>query len=133
MRLGCVTLWDTGSPQTFTNSHALKSMKTALAAAVVCERRTPPRSWGGIGKSPPLQTDAGVFLSVQFFHNNLPTASLAVWVYVVSPEAMQQPVILGRDSWVRSSDRSYSTLALARVIAVQWGTSRFVTQGSMEL
>ena len=55
--LGCVVLLDTGSPQIFLNGQDLKSMKTAVAASVVCERRTPLRSWGVLGKSPPLQTD----------------------------------------------------------------------------
>ena len=45
-RLCC--LWDTGSPQTFINTHALESMKHADIAPAICECHTPPRSWGGL-------------------------------------------------------------------------------------
>ena len=47
VQLGCVALLDTRSPQTFINTYALKSMKRAGAASVICERHTPPKSWGG--------------------------------------------------------------------------------------
>ena len=80
------------------------------AASTICETQTPPRSWGGFGKSPPLQTSATVRLSVQFLHEDEPTASLAVWAYIVPPEAMQHDVLLGRDSWMRFGERSYRTL-----------------------
>ena len=89
VQLGCVDLLDTGSPQTSINAHALERMKRAGAASAICERHTPPRSWGGSAKSPPLQTSTAVRLSVQFFHDDHPTASLAVWAYVAPAEAMQ--------------------------------------------
>ena len=60
VQLGCVALFDTGSP--------LESMKRAGATSAICERHTPPRFWGRVSKSPPLQTSAAVRLSVQFFH-----------------------------------------------------------------
>ena len=59
VQLGCVALLDTGSPQTFINTHAVESMKCAGAASAICKRRTPPRSWEGVGNlrlpRPPLQ------------------------------------------------------------------------------
>ena len=110
VQLGCVALLDTGSPQTFINTHALQSTKRAGAACAIHERHTPPTSWGA-GKSPPLQSSTAVRLSVQFFEDDQPTASLAVWEYVVPAEAMQHNVLLGRDSWMRFNDRSYRTLS----------------------
>ena len=49
VQLGCVALFDTGSPQTFINTHALESMKRAGAASAICEQHAPSRSWGGFG------------------------------------------------------------------------------------
>ena len=110
VQLGCVALLDTGSPQAFINTHALESMKRAGAASAICEQHTPPRSWGGFGKFPPLQISTTVLLSVHFLHNNRPTTSLAVQAYVVLAEAMQHDVLFERDSWMRFNDRSYRTL-----------------------
>ena len=80
------------------------------AATTICETQTPSRSWGGFGESPPLQNSTAVRLSVQFLHNDQPTTSLAVWTYIVPSKAMQHAVLLGRDTWMRFSERSYSTL-----------------------
>ena len=96
VQLGCVALLDTGSPQTFINTHALESMKRAGPASAICERHTPSRSGGEFGRSLPLQTSTTVPLSVKFFHDDRPTASLAVWASVVPEEAMQHYVLLGR-------------------------------------
>ena len=59
------------------------------AATTICETQTPPRSWGGFGGSSPLQTSTAVRLSAQFLHNDQPTASLAVWTYIVPSETMR--------------------------------------------
>ena len=75
VQLGCVALLDTGSPQTFINTHAAEIMKRVGAASAICERHTPPRSWG---KSPPLQTSVAERLSVKFFRDDQPTASFTV-------------------------------------------------------
>ena len=48
---------------------------------------------------------------MHFFHDDQPTASLVVWAYAVSSEAMQHDVLLARESWMRFHDRSYRTLA----------------------
>ena len=79
-------------------------------ATTVCETQTPPRSWGGFGKSPPLRTSTIVRLSIQYLHNDQPTTSRAVWTYIVPSEAMQHAVLLGRDIWMRFRERSYRTL-----------------------
>lgn len=51
---------------------------------------------------------------------------------VIPSEAMQHTELLGRDSWVRSSDRSYFVrLVLARAMSVPWEISRYRPQGSM--
>ena len=110
VELGCVALalLDTGSPHTSMFSHAMKSMKTAVAASVVCELRTPSRPLGVLGKSPPGQTNIVVYSS---FTMACQTASLVVWAYVVPSEVMQHAVLLEHGSWMPSNGRSYRTLA----------------------
>ena len=98
MQLEYIALLETDSPQNFINARAFDSMKRVSAVSVTCEGHPPPRLWGDFGKSRPLETSGTVGLSVQFFHGDTPTASLAVWAYVVPYEAMQHDVILGRDS-----------------------------------
>lgn len=43
-QIGCIALLDTGSPYTFINIPALKSLKRAGAASVIFKRHTLPRS-----------------------------------------------------------------------------------------
>ena len=86
-------------------------MKRAGAASAICQRHTALNSPGGFGKSPPLQTFTAVRLSIRFFQDDQPTAPLAVWAYLVQAEALQHDVLLEHDSWIRSNDRSYRTLA----------------------
>ena len=50
-------------------------------------------------------------MTIQFYHNNKPSASLAVWMYIVPNKTMRCLLLLGRDSWMRSLTRSYQTLA----------------------
>ena len=49
-------------------------------------------------------------MTVQFLYNDTPSASLAVWMYLVPNETMRRPILLGRDSWMRFHSRSYQTL-----------------------
>ena len=63
-QFGCVALLDTSSPQSFITRNAWEHMVRSAAATIVCETPTPPRSWGGFGESPPLQTSTAVRLSV---------------------------------------------------------------------
>ena len=103
---GCVALLDTGSSQSFITRNDWDNVVQSGAATTVYETQTSPRSWGGFGESLPLHTSTTVRLSVQLLHNNQPTASLAVWTYILPSEAMQHAVLLGRDSWMRFSERS---------------------------
>ena len=75
----CVSLLDSGSPQTFICESMWEHMKQVGAASDVCEITTQPRVWGGFGDSTtPLTTRKSVRLIVQFLHNTDRSASLAV-------------------------------------------------------
>ena len=50
-------------------------------------------------------------MPIQFNHNGTPSASFAVWMYIVPNEFMRCPLLLGRDSWMRLHSRSYQTLS----------------------
>ena len=65
---------------------------------------------GALWSIAPEQSSTAVRWSVPFLHNDQPTASLAVWTYIVPSEAMQHAVLLGRDRWMRFSECSYRTL-----------------------
>ena len=110
MRPTDLRLLDTGSPQTINRRDVLDRMISVGAASSACEQPSSTRSWGGFGESAPLRTATHIRLSVQFFHEKEPTYSLAVWACVVPPPVMQHAVLLGRDSWMRFSTRSYRAL-----------------------
>ena len=74
-------------------------------------RSTPPRSWSGFGSQELLNTNRQARLTIQLYHNDAPSASLAVWIYIVPNKTMRCPFLLGRDSWIRFHSRSYQTLA----------------------
>jgi len=105
-----VALLDTGSPQSFITATAVEQLKASQAATDACERHSSPRSWGGFGTSAPLSTSVSIRLSIQFMRLQSPTAALAVWACVVPAGTMQHPILLGRDSWMRFEQRSYTTL-----------------------
>ena len=107
----CRALLDTGSPQSFIHQGAFEQMVATGAADESYVRSTPPKSWSGFGSGEPLNTNRQARLTVQFYHNNTPSASLAVWIYIVPNKTMRCPLLLGRDSWMRFHSRSYRTLA----------------------
>ena len=109
----CRALLDTGSSQSFIHQGAFEQMVATGAAVESYGRSTPPRSWSGFGSHEPLNTNRQARLTVQFYHNNTPSASLAVWIYIVPNKTMRCPLLLGRDSWMRFHSRSYQTLAPA--------------------
>ena len=74
-------------------------------------RPTLPRSWSGFGSQESLNTNRQAPLTIQFYHNDAPSASHAVWIYIVPNKAMRCPFLLGRNSWMRFHSRSYQTLA----------------------
>ena len=112
----CVSLLDSGSPQTFIRESMWEHMKQVGAASDVCEITTQPRVWGFGDSTTPLTTRKSVRLSVQFFHNTVRSASLAVWAYVVPDSTMAHALLLGRDSYMRFDKRTYCTLPPIRNI-----------------
>ena len=106
----CRALLDIGSPQSFIHQGAFEQMVATGAADESYVRSTPPRSWSGFGSQEPLNTNRQARLTVQFYHNNTPSASLAVWIYIVPNKTMRCPLLLGQDSWVRFHSRSYQSL-----------------------
>ena len=75
-------------------------------------RSTTPRTWSGFGSRQLLSTHRQARMTVQFNHNGTPSASLAVWMYIVPNETMRCSLLPGRDnSWMRFYSRSYQTLS----------------------
>ena len=109
-RCKLVALLDTGSPQSFITTDAVEQLNASWSATDECERQNSPRSWGGFGTSTPLSISVSIRLSIQFKHHQTPTAALAVWACVVSAGTMQDPILLGRDSWMRFERSSCITL-----------------------
>ena len=85
-------------------------MKHNSAGLDACERHAPPRFWGGFGESPPLLTSTSDRLSIQFPHGDTPFAELAAWACIVPAGTMQHPVLLGRDGWMRLTQRTHTIL-----------------------
>ena len=106
----CRALLNTVSPRSFIHQGAFKKMVATCATDESYVRSTPPRWWSGFGSQEPLNTDQQARLTIQFYHNDAPSASLAVWIYIVLNETMRCPLLFGRDSWMRFHSRSYETL-----------------------
>ena len=109
-RYSLVALLDTGSLQAFISAEAGARIKHNSAGSDACERHAPPRSWGGFGKSPSILTSTSDRLSIQFLHGDTPVAELAAWVCIVPAGTMQHPVLLGRDGWMRLTQRTHTIL-----------------------
>ena len=110
-RFNCRALLDTGSPQSSIHQGAFDKMVATGAADASCVRSTTPRMWSGFGSRQLLSTHRQARMTVQFNHNGAPSASLAVWMYIVPNETMRCPLLLGRDSWMRFHSHSYQTLS----------------------
>ena len=110
-RFNCRALLDTGSPQTFIHRGAFDKMGATGAADASCVRSTTPKTWSGFGSQQLLSTNQQARMTIQLNHNGSPSASLAVWMYIVPNETMRCPLLLGRDSWMRFHSRSYQTLS----------------------
>ena len=91
-------LLDTGSPQSFIQQGAFEQMVATGAADESCVRSTTPKSWSGFGPQELLSTNRQARMTIQFYQNDTPSASLAVWIYIVPNETMRCPLLLGRDS-----------------------------------
>ena len=109
-RFNCRALLDTVSPQPFIHQGAFDQMVATGAADASCVRSTTPRTWSGFGSRQLLSTHRQARMTIQFNHNGSPSASLAVWMYIVPTETMRYPLLLGRDNWMRFHSRSYQTL-----------------------
>ena len=110
-RFNCRALLETGSPQSFIHQGAFDQMVATGAADASCVRSTTLRTWSGFGSRQLLSTNRQARMTVQFNHNSTPSASLAVWMYIVPNETMRCPLLVGRDSWMRFRSRSYQTLS----------------------
>ena len=110
-RFTCRALLDTKSPQSFIHQGASDQMVATGAADASCVRSTTPRTWSGFGSRQLLGTHRQARMTIQFNHNGSPSASLAVWMYIVPNETMRCPLLLGRDSWMRFLSHSYQTLS----------------------
>ena len=97
-RFNCRALQDTGSPQLFIHRGAFDQMVATGAADASCVRFTTPKTWSGFGSQQLLSTNQQARMTIQFRHDGSPSASLAVWMYIVPNETMQCPLLLGRDS-----------------------------------
>ena len=110
-RFNCRALLDTGSPQSFIHRGAFDQMVATGAADASCVRSTTPKTWSGFGSQQLLSTNQQARMTIQFNYNGSPSASLAVWMYIVPNETMRCPLLLGRDSWMRFHSHSYQTLS----------------------
>ena len=110
-RFNCRALLDAESPQSFIHRGAFDQMVATGAADASCVRSTTPKTWSGFGSQQLLSTNQQARMTIQFHHNGSPSASLAVWMYIVPNETMRCPLLLGRDSWMRFHPRSYQMLS----------------------
>ena len=110
-RFNCRTLLDTGSPQSFIHQGTFDQMIATGAADASCVRSTTPRTWSGFESRQLLSTHQQARMTIHFNHNGSPSASLAVWMYVVPNDTVRCPLLLGRDSWMHFHSRPYQTLS----------------------
>ena len=87
-RFNCRALLDTGSPQSFIHRGAFDQMVATGAADASCVRSTMPKTWSGFGSQQLLSTNQQARMTIQFRHDGSPSASLAVWMYIVPNETM---------------------------------------------
>ena len=73
----CRALLDTGSPQLFIHQGAFDQMVATGAADESYVRSTTLRSWSGFGSQELLGTNRQARMTIQFYHNDTPSASLA--------------------------------------------------------
>ena len=101
---------DTRSPRTVVSADAVDELKACNAATDMCERHGDPRSWGGFVTFSHLTNSGPFHLCVQFLRGTFPAAALALQACIVCPGTMQHPILLGRHSYMRFEQRSYTTL-----------------------
>ena len=106
----CRALLDTGSPQSFIHQGTFDQMVATGATDESYVRSTTPRLWSAFGSEELLSTNRQARLTIQFCHNDTPSASLAVWMYIVPNKTMRCPLLLGETTGCAYT-RSYQTLA----------------------
>ena len=74
----CRALLDTGSPQSFIHQGSFDQMVATGAADESYVRSTTLRSWSGSGSQELLSINRQVRMTIQFYRNDAPSASLAV-------------------------------------------------------
>ena len=109
-RFNFCALLETGSTQSFIHEGDFGQIVATGATDAFYVRSTTPRSWSGFGSRQLLSTHRQARMTIQFCHDGTPSASLAVWVYIVPNEIMRCSFLLGRDSWMRFNLRYYQTL-----------------------
>ena len=82
----CRALLDTGSTQSFIHPGAFDQMVATGAAEKSYVQSTTPRSWSGFGSQELLSTIRQARKTIQLYHNDTPSASLAVWMYKHRPQ-----------------------------------------------
>ena len=90
-RFNCRALLDTGSPQSFIHQGAFDQMVATGAADASCVRSTTPKTWSGFGSQQLLSTHQQPRMTIHFNHNGSPSASLAVWMYIVQRDNAMPP------------------------------------------
>ena len=90
----CRALLDTGSPQSFIHQGAFEQMVATGAADDSYVRPTSPRSWRGFGSQELLSTSRQARMTVQYYHTDTPSTSLAVCIYIVLNETIRCPLLL---------------------------------------
>lgn len=80
------------------------------AARSACETYTSLCTWAGFGGQAPHSASKHARLNVNIFHGNTPGTKLTVWSYVVPPIIMENPILSGRNSWLRYNPRVYRKL-----------------------
>ena len=113
-RFHCCALPDTESPQPFIHQGAFDQMVALGAADESYALSTTPRSWSGFGSRELLRTIRQVRITIQFYCDGTPSASLAVWTYIVPNATVWYPLLVDQDSWMRFYSHSYQTRAPTR-------------------
>ena len=93
-RFNCRALLDTGSPPSFIHQGAFDQMVATGAADASYVRVTTLKSWSGFSSQQMLSTLRQTRMTVQFHHDGAPSASLAVWMYLVPDETMRCRILL---------------------------------------
>lgn len=106
-RNNCAALVESGLQTTsFIKNDTLGTLQTTGDASEACVTEVAKRSWGSFGNKQALETSKMVRLSVQLYHDDLPTTWLAVLVHVMSCNTTRHSLLL-RHHNLRFKSRSH--------------------------